>query len=592
MKFIKKLIAIITGQSNPMQLFLAALFGFVLGFMPGFQHAPLIYLIVVLLLLLLNVNLVVAAIIFAIAEILSFILEGISYHLGTWLLDGFLQPLFKWMINAPILAYAGFDYYLVAGSFILAIILGVILGFMLARSAKNIKVKMAVLQTEKEAYNRIINKRFIKVISWAVFGKSAHKVDWVQLRDKKLKHPFRWWGVIVTVIIIILLFIMSSFLQSQVVKNILVTQLTKVNGATVDIGQLDVDALDGKIVIKDVAFANPENLYQNSFFAKELKAEVNIGSLLAKRLELSDVVVDSVLTNSKRQSKASLYANTSADSDVATQVDDKAKIVNSAEDMSKEDKIQQFDVRHYIKNANTYYDYLTKLVRVIKWLAPESVAQENKATSKESNDAVPVYQYAQRQALHLIEQSPTLVISNLMINNIHYNDDLQLNVTASNLSTQPWLTIAPTKINIVSVDKRVNIDFVSANNSRIAPSFALMLKNMSADKLLSDIKFGNNFNLTAKTYDISMHGAWAWQSGDIQLNAPANITFYNAKVNAGGVNQSLAKLPLKFNVKGSLSNPVIEMNNAQLQNILIESGTSAVKDRLKDELKNRLPIGW
>ncbi|WP_151193275.1 TIGR03546 family protein [Cysteiniphilum sp. JM-1] len=592
MKFIKKLIAIITGQSNPMQLFLAALFGFVLGFMPGFQYAPLIYLVAVLLLLLFNVNLVVAAIIFAVAEILSFILEGLSYHLGTWLLDGFLQPLFKWMINAPILAYAGFDYYLVSGSFILAIIFGVIVGFVLARSAKNIKVKMAALQTEKEAYNRIINKRSIKVISWAVFGKSAHKIDWTKLRDKKLKHPFRWWGVIVTVVIIVLLFVMSSFLQSQVVKNILVTQLTKVNGATVDIGQLDIDALEGKIVIKDLAFANPEDLYQNSFFAKELKAEVNVSALLAKRLELSDVVVDSVLTNNKRQSKASLYANTKTESDTITPVDDKSKTAGSAEEVSKEDKIQQFDVRHYLKNANEYYDYLTKLVRVIKWLAPEPVAQEDKAISKKNNDVIPVYQYAQRQALHLIEQSPTLVIARLMVNNIRYNDALALNVTASNLSTQPWLTIAPTKIHIVSVDKTLNIDFVSANNSRIAPSFALMLKGMSADKLLSDIKFGNNFNLTAKTYDISMQGSWAWQSGDIELNAPANITFYDAKINAGGVNQSLAKLPLKFNVKGSLNNPVIEMDNTQLQNILIESGTNAVKDQLKGELKSRLPIGW
>lgn len=304
------------------------------------------------------------------------------------------------------------------------------------------------------------------------------------------------------------------------------------------------------------------------------------------------MVVDRVLTNSKRQSKASLYANTSTESDTATPVDDKSKIADSAKDVSKKDKTQQFDVRHYIKNANEYYDYLAKLVRVIKWLAPEPVAQEDKVISKENNDVIPVYQYAQRQALHLIEQSPTLVIAKLMVNNIHYSDELQLNVKASNLSTQPWLTIAPTKINIVSADKTVNIDFVSANNSRIALSFGLMLKSMPADKLLSDIKFGNSFNLTAKTYDISMHGSWGWQSGDIQLNAPANITFYDAKLNAGGVNQSLAKLPLKFNVKGSLAHPVIEMDNAQLQNILIESGTSAVKDRLKDELKKRLPIGW
>ncbi|WP_162896502.1 TIGR03546 family protein [Cysteiniphilum halobium] len=592
MKFIKKLMAIITGQSNPMQLFLAALFGFALGFMPGFQYAPLIYLVVILLLLLLNVNLVVAAIVFAIAEILSFVLEFLSYHLGTWLLDGFLQPFFKWMINAPVLAYAGFDYYLVSGSFVLSIILGLILGFVLARFAKNIKTKMAALQTEKESYARIINKRSIKIVSWAVFGKSAHKIDWVKLRDKKLKHPFRWWGVIVTVVIVILLFVMSSFLQSQVVKNILLTQLTKVNDATVDIGKLNIEALNGKLVIKDLAFANPDNLFENRFYAKELSAKVNMSALLAKRIELSNVVVDSVLMHVKRQNKASLYTATSSQSGSMTIAKDKSKTSDMTDQGSQSNKTKHFDVRHYINNANEYYDNLAKVMRVIKWLAPEPAAKEDKPISTENSEAIPVYQYAQRQALHLVEKTPTLMIAKLMVNNIHYNDALQLNVKASNLSTQPWLTAAPTKINITNIDKTVNVDFVSANNSRIAPSFSLMLKDMSADKLLSDIKFGNNFNLTAKTYDITMHGYWAWQSGDIHLDMPANITFYHAKVTAGGVSQTLAQLPLKFNVTGSLSNPVIAMDNTQLQNLLIESGTSAVKDRLKNELKNRLPIGW
>ena len=184
------------------------------------------------------------------------------------------------------------------------------------------------------------------------------------------------------------------------------------------------------------------------------------------------------------------------------------------------------------------------------------------------------------------------MIAKLAVNNIRYNEALQLSVKASNLSTQPWLMVAPTKINIVSNDASVRVDFISANNSRIAPSFDLVLKDMPADELLSDIKFGNNFNLSAKTYDINVRGSWAWQSGDIQLKMPANITFYNAKINAGGVNQTLAKWPIKFNITGSVNNPAIEMDGAQLQNILVESGANAVKDRLKDELKKRLPIIW
>jgi len=284
METFKKIIKVIFGQATPMQLFLACLFGSILGFIPGFSSSPLISTILIFLILILNINLGLALIVFLVTKMISFVIEPISFHLGVSLLTSFLQPAFKTMINTPVLAYAGFEYYLVTGGISIGIIFGIILGFILVKSFKSTRNKMASVQENSQLYQRMVNKLWLKILTWIILGKAANKVDWITLKEKKLKHPFRVSGVVIVVLLIILLFVFKSTLQSRMVTNILKTQLEKANGATVDLHEVNLDLTNASLKIKGLAIANPNNLNQDRFYATELNMKLNIKALLTKRL--------------------------------------------------------------------------------------------------------------------------------------------------------------------------------------------------------------------------------------------------------------------------------------------------------------------
>ncbi|WP_116963876.1 DUF2062 domain-containing protein [Fastidiosibacter lacustris] len=584
MKILKKLIKIVTGQSNPMQLFLAVLFGGMIGFLPGFSYAPLLYIIVIGLLILLNVNLVVAAIIYAVARLLSFTLEVVSYHVGVFVLDGFLQGILKWMINTPVFAYAGFDYYLVTGSFVLALILGLIFGYLITKLVSLVKAKMAIMQTEETLYDNIVNKRLIKMISWIIFGQSVHKIDWVKLRNRRLKHPFRILGVIIIAVVIVFIFVLSGLLQSQMLKNILVSELTRINGATVEIDTFKLDMFNGKLNITGLEIADPKDLNQNRFYAKTLTMQVNVSELLTKRLTLSNVVINDVLTNQPRTIKAMLYLPNIDTSIIPTPKED--KVVQQAQTQH----IKDFDVKYYVQNVQQYQSYLKQLKCLLGWLVPDTAKHESADVKQQEAKVTQMYHYADRQATDLITNTPTLTITKLTVNNINYSNNLIFNAIASNVSTQPWLIKAPTAIRIVSKDQTIKAKLISANHSKIANMFSLELKDMPADKLLQDIKFSKGFGLSAKTYSLEAQGKWQWQGDEIILDLPVNLIFQNANLSISDANKMIDRLPISIKLMGSLNNPVVQIDQSQVQSTLIKASTSEIKSRLKDELNNRLPF--
>ncbi|MDE5018720.1 TIGR03546 family protein, partial [Francisella tularensis subsp. holarctica] len=81
----------------------------------------------------------------------------------------------------PVVAYAGFDYYLVTGAFVVAIGLGVIFGVIIAKFYKKIVAKMAAIQLGTELYNKITKNFFVKIAGWIFLGKNLAKGNWVEM---------------------------------------------------------------------------------------------------------------------------------------------------------------------------------------------------------------------------------------------------------------------------------------------------------------------------------------------------------------------------------------------------------------------------
>ncbi len=598
MQTFKKIMKTIFGNATPAQIFLACVFGSMLGFLPSFSHSPFMYTLLIFLILILRINLGFAVIVYIVTKILSFIIEPLSFHLGVGLLNGFTQPLFKSMINTPVLAYGGFEYYLLTGGLTLGLIIGIILGIAIAWVFKSVRTKMANVQQGSELYNKMVNKLWMKILTWVLLGKAANKVDWVKLRDKKFRQPFRILGVILVAIIIALLFIFQSVLQSKMVTNILKTQLEKVNGATVDLDHVKVNLAEAKLSVQGIAFANPDNLKEDRFYAKELTTQLNITELLTKRLVIKSLIIDKAETNHPRQTTGKLYAPKSKAEPSSQPIDITPQKTDA--------KIEKFQIDKYVEDAKKLHSYQDQIKRVINLVGGDKEAKQESTPSESSqtpadnsiDEQVRVYGYANVADNALIDNTPTLTIQSLEVKELSSKQFAQtLHITAKNIATEPSLLTEATAITVESSDKSFYASLSDKHKAGVENTLSFKVNNLDAEPILKQIKFKDDFKVNAKTFDANANGTWSYtNSNDIAINLPTTVTFHNLVISSKKFKNDMDSLSLNTKVTNTLTNPVIEFDKDQLQDVLLNAGISQAKEQLQknlgDKLKDKLPFSF
>jgi len=565
---------ILLGDATSAQLFLSALLGIIIGFTPSFLHAPLLMCVAILLVLILRVNIAYVVILAALSKAISFLLIPITFWLGTILLDGFLQPLFKWMINAPVLAFAGFQYYMVTGGLLLGIILGIIVGYLIARFFKTLRHKMAALQGQSEKYQRYTQKWWLKLISWTLLGQSIHKVDWTTISNKKLKHPFRLSGVIVVIVFIILAVVFQTALQSRLFKQVLISQLEKVNGATVNLAKADINLAKGTVVVEGLAMTDPNHLDRNLFYAETVALNIDMAKLLSKKMVINDITIHQAQSGNQRQHPGVLIAPKpfAAKASAASQKTTTAPPTQAASPVTK-----------YVSAWQKWQPRLLQAKRFLTTFSGASSHLPNKKNRKATQQQdISQYGHFALSADYLISKQPTLIIEKFSVDRLSIASlpKHTFSITARNLSTQPALLQAEPKITINSADKNL---YAQLTTSQIA----VKLHNLPAQALLSSIKMGKGHGVEAKYITLETSGNWHMKAGQVQLNLPITTTLYDVKINMAGKQQSLPELPFKFVLSGRLLQPNVQIDPKQFQNLLLNAGKEQLKSKAKDYLKKR-----
>ncbi|MFC4891774.1 TIGR03546 family protein [Pseudofrancisella aestuarii] len=564
-KIYNKLMSTIFSQTTPAQLLLVSILGFVFGFIPGFSYAPLLFILTIFLVLILRVNIGIFIIIALIAKALSFMIEGLSFGVGTFLIDGFAQPLFKKIVNTPVLAYAGFDYYLVTGAFVVSIILGVVVGLILAKIYKGFVSKMAKLQAENGLYTKITSKLSTKIASKILLGKNISKVDWQKMAKKRFLQPFRILGVTLVAIIVALIYMSPKLLETTLVSNIIKQQLSKANGATVDYKSINLDFSEAKLEIAGLGAANPSDLHEDRFYAESVSASLNMTGILTKHLVLDNVKLDGVKLNKERSSKGELYGEKTQAINPA--VDEN---INNVKTISGDvNKLQQLNLDNYLNNAKT----ASKVAKGIKQGAevlsnfkpsPKTTAKEQQNVAKEE---AKTYGYANVRAESLETKKPMLTILNTYINN--YEDFGNIfNVYLGNISTNPTLLGEPTTIKInTAKNDDINANVTISNKADTANNVEFKFKNLG-NNLVKGLDI-QNLKLNAKNASISGKGSWNFESGkNISFNIPLVVNLDGVTADFNGFDQKLQNLQLNALLSGDLNNTNFSIDKSSIDNIL------------------------
>ncbi len=585
----RKLGKILRGTATPFQLYSACILMSVAAFMPGLQQAPGALIAILLALLILNANLVLGAFAAIAAKLLSLALMPLTFAVGRFLLDGPTQPLFKGLINAPVFALFGLEYYVTAGGLVMGTAFGAAFGFATVRSIDAFRKKMTELDEASEKFKEFNTKAWVKACKFIFIGGKIKK-SYQEILDKQnwVGNPVRPLGVVAAILTLVVVFCAQAFFGEQIMTAALRRGLERANGATVDVGSAELDLKENKLHVADLALADPNALDTDLLRAASLEADVSGANLLRKRIQLDRVVITDASTGDKRKVPGRLVGKTPEAAAPAPSTDG-AKGIDD-----------------YLENAQKWRD---RLRQIRDWMEKMSgPEQEGGAPTDESlqerlEREIAELGYRRVKASHLIDGSPTLVVGEVIVNGMRVPQlaGETLDIKAVNLSTQPWLLAgAPTLVvNSSSNSLALNLVMGESAATKSANVFDLKFNGLETDKVAGALKLGGEQTLSGGFLDLVAKGSWK-TAGGVEVSLPLDVTLHDAKLNIPQFkNARVESLTIPIGIEGPLDSPRIRTDSKQFADALAKAGLSAAKTEVKDralkelnkQLDGKLPAG-
>ena len=568
MIFTRKIGAILRGKATSFQLMAGCVLGATIGFLPGFSAAPGLTVLLVLLLVLLNANLFLATIVGAVAKLLSWALLPLSFALGRFFLDGPTEPLFRSIVNTPVLALLGVENYTATGGLGLGLLFGITVGWLVARGVKSFRLRMAKAGESSDKLKALQQKAWAR---WGVFllaGGGLKSPDYAALATKRIGNPIRPLGAALVVFSVVLIVVGARFFASDIVTNALREGLETANGATVELASAELDLGAGKLVVTGLAMADPNQLGTNLFAADRIEADVSSSDLLRKRL-----TIDRIVVSGARLSEARRVPGKQVES--APQ----ARIGIPLPDAET--------IEGYLANAQVWRE---RLAQVQSWLDRISSADPTEESTTEAPDGeswsdrlerlAQERGYAALIAEPLITDAPMLLVRQLEADKVRatWLPDETLTIRGHNLSTQPWLSDAVAAIEVSSSKDTAGFSVKAGAMTQLAAHY----RGIPAAQITEALK---QPLLNGGTVDLAFNGSYSTMDGSIDL--PLNITLHNTTVQVAGRAVPLDNFTLPVGLTGSLSSPRVKVDSDQLGRIAKQAGTQLLKDKASEAIGDK-----
>jgi uncharacterized protein (TIGR03546 family) len=568
----RKIGAILRGKATPFQLAAGCALGAALGFVPGFSIAPGLTVALVFLLVLINANLFLAAIVGMAAKLASWVLLPVSFSIGRLLLDGPLSGLFQSAINTPVLALLGVENYATTGGFVLGLLFGGIISLLVIRGITRFRLRMADATAHSERYKKWNSKAWVR---WTVFilaGGGLKDPDYTALAAKKIGNPIRPLGIVFVIVSTVFLVVGFKFFAPTIIKTALLSGLEKANGATVDLESADINLSTGKLFLGGLAITDPNNLSTNLFIANRIEADISGADLLRKRLAIDNLVVDGArLNETRRIAGRIIQAPPEPESDSGWELPDSGELED------------------YVNNAKVWRERLAQLK---SWLDRLNGAPAQNGDPSATSDSweerlkriAAERGYAQVNADHLITDSPTLLISNLLADNVKaaWLPNETLSISAKNLSTQPRLVSSPSAITITSSQESVHLAVVAGQTAQLKAHY----RGIPADTISASLKQGDSpAPLSGGTIDVALNGTYSATTGTVDW--PLNVTLHDTELTIAGRTVAVDHFELPIAIAGSLSSPRIKLGSDQLTRLAKQAGMKLMQEEASKKLSEK-----
>ncbi|MGB0371684.1 MAG: hypothetical protein ACPGN3_10045 [Opitutales bacterium] len=597
MFLLRKLGKLLRGNVTPFQIFSATILGGLLGFSAPPDVAPGIYAVLFVLVLVLNCNLLLFAVGAAGGYILSLLLTPLSLNVGKFFLAGPLSGLFEGIINAPVSAWFGWEYYVFAGALPIAILYGVIFGMAVDRVLHGYRVKMANLEENSERFNKLIKNPLFKLTTFIFIGGFKGKKSFQEnVEASKKGLPIRISGAIAVILAIPVGWALLNMFDSTFYTTRIREALEQANEATVDLQSAEVDYAEGRLSLKGLALADPNELSQNRFSSQEITADISISKLLSKRIVVDEVTVDSALVNNTRRVSGSddiPQKTTEPTRPQETQEPSDAPIIGIPEEITTEEIAEKYES---VKDA---------LGEIKEWMEKLEDAQtEEESARKDTDDDRPSWQRRLEEQIaasgmrgaiaeHLIAESPQLTVEQITVRDLRINGtDLGiLDIDVAMVSDAPQLLEQATEITLTNRSEQIYAHLVleSLRAPETPSPIELKAANFDIESILDLLPQDIANSIESGKISVQAKGAMT----DNQLTLPLDIQLTNLAVQIPHIGlQTFESLDLSGKLEGPIDALSVTVDTQELQKTLQDAAVNAVQDaaknRLSEEIDKRL----
>ncbi len=584
----RKIGAILRGKATPFQIVSACVLGAALGFAPPFAQAPALGVLLVGLLLVVNANLGLALLVAAGSRLLSLALLPISFELGRLLIEGPLGGLVHTIANAPFFAWCGLQYYAVLGGELIAVVLGCGTGLLAAFSVASYRRRMLAAEAHPAKWKELLAKPWARFMIWLFFGGKG-KIGWDQKLQKKIGNPVRVTGAVVLVLAGVGAYLGQNTIAGPLAKHYLKGSLESSNGATADVGSVELDLAAGRFVVTELALADPKALETNAFEAARLEADLDQADLLRGRMHLSRVVVSEAKSGAQRATPGERYTPPKPE-------------VSAPQDESSDPSV--IDLESIVKEYETWKG---RLATAQDWLERLSGDGDEAAADGAARDET-LAERLEREARErgwlaieaegVREDAPALRLSELVLEGFSFElfPGQVFDGQGQELSTAPGLVDAAPKVALTSRDGSIafSLDLAPISRGGGEGGLAFAWKGLSVDACMAQLNLGGTSPLRGGTLDLVLDGAWA--DGKIGvLDLPLRVRLHDTVLALEGYDElPLDQLELGIGIQGSLGSPRFRFERSELVDALVAAGkkefANQVKQRLNDEVGQGLGI--
>ncbi len=584
-KTVRKWIGVFRGDVAPSLVFLSAMLGIWFGMTPGLYgiHAALLIIALVV-----NIHFGIFMLTAGLGKAICLAAAPLLYHVGAWTQSN-LGGMLDLLVSIPIIGITNVSRYAVAGSLVAGPVAGIIAGLLLAFSVQRFRSTWLSLEEGSEAFNRWMNKGWVKLLSRVFVGKgSSSAADVLKKRPKYVRIA----GVVLAIIVAGGSVVGASMINGETLIAYAEQSLTNANGAQVDIKELDLGMMKGRVSARDIAATNPEQPNQNRLEIATLTADVSLWELLCGRIVMEEVTVATVKLDSPRSSAGEVVQ-------AAKQVGVSPEKPQSELDKMGLDLGSVASAESYFSNAEQVRTYLRKLQ---EWL-PSS---EKTEVDEIPTEAVPTAYLGYLDATAPRSPTPRLVIRKLVIDDVIIPVEGLGNskIVCLNISDAPAGLGKPVVVEATSKEHRSTLKLTSTYERAGGSS--------TVDALFEDIDLANMQKNLKSSNPVVLQGgrAKAKISGSINrefMDIGFAISTVGLKMNAaGGIGgldpqvsseamKVLENLDIGMRLVGPTASPKLVIDSQgfgqAMQEALVNAGKDELARRAGDLLEGKVPGG-